>query len=295
MDEWLESCFAAAEADEPGDALEGPPPPPADLRDAVLHGDLLRVILAFVGAVPSMSAVCRAFDDAAQANVRHAARGLLAARLTVSSAAPASPATTISAARSPAMRLATGIEGALHAACGSRAGPGAYNAQLRSLVLNLSANADLRARVVDGRLAPAELARLPPSALASDEQRSRTAALLEAAVVAGRRAPPRADVEGLYACECGSARQTVRRVVRMGGDVTKYSETWTCTDCGAPVTTARPLFEWGSSTVLRAPAAPAAAAERKRARDAAVGGDEGDGGGRRRGGDGGMEKSLAVR
>jgi len=310
LEQLLESCFAgsaASDADAPPRAAAAagpasparPAPPPDDLRDAVLHGDLLRVILGFVGAVPSLGAVCREFDAAEQGNVRHASRALLAARLgaTAAAAAAASPAAAAAAspapapaaarslaggaapaasassppppsasARLPALRLAAAIEAALHGACGARAGPGAYNTQLRALLLNLSSNADLRARVLDGRLPPAQLARLPPSALASAEQVSRTAALLEAAAAAGRRAPPRADVTGLYACEaCGSARQTVRRTVRMGGDVTKYTEFWTCTDCGAAVTRALPLFELGSAAgPARATRLLAAPAPRKR-------------------------------
>jgi hypothetical protein len=208
--------------------------------------DLVSVILSFVSriGIGEFGAVCRTWDAVEQRALRRASVGLLGATL------PSA--------------VATAVERELWSCCGRRAGAGAYNARLRCMLSNLRSNSELRERVA-ASAAPAEGGRAgPPSPLsprafvsmesaemASAEQRGKVTRLLEQAAEAAQRREPTCDVSGLYLCECGCARQYRRRVLRQGGDVTKFSETLVCVDCKSTVGNQRPLFELGSALTAR--------------------------------------------
>ena len=199
-------------------------------RAAVLgSADLLPLILTFVSAadlLPS-SRVCRDWVAAAQLVVRERARGLLRATLASSSTCDA----TLASSKS----VAAATEAALFAGCGRRAGPGAYNARLRALLFGLASNAGLRDDAMGGRIAAAALVALPADRMRNAARAAEDARILAEAARAAVKAPPRPHLEGVYRCDCGCARQWVRRHCRNLEDVTKFSEVLVCCDCLAVV------------------------------------------------------------
>jgi hypothetical protein len=206
------------------DAVFLPPTPlspaGAAARDHALHIDLvINLILEYLPppAQAAAARVSRAWASVAEGRSRRAARLLLAPLLGM-----------------PTARL---VEAAVFAEAG--AGPGAANAAVRRLASNLARNADLRARVASGALAPAALVRMTPLELATPRDRDYVASVTEAALAAASaasRGSLAVHVRGRHECECGSREQHRRVVLRPGTtDVSRASETLVCVRCRAEV------------------------------------------------------------
>ena len=129
--------------------------------------------------------------------------------------------------------LASATEEALFTGCGGRAGPGAYNARLKTVCVALRSNAALRARALAGALSPRALVALPPVELQTEAERAQhaaAAAALSAASVLPQRPPSEV---GLAVCAaCGCTRMWRSQVLRAGStDVNRASEKLVCCDC----------------------------------------------------------------
>lgn len=127
--------------------------------------------------------------------------------------------------------LAAQVEACVHAHCSLRAGPGAYNAKVRQLVLNLKGNAGLASGVRTGFLPPDRLVLLSSEQMRTAAAQRRDEGWRRAAAAAAVRQPTPAHVVNLYACPaCGCARQWLRRRVRLS-DITMATEFLVCVEC----------------------------------------------------------------
>lgn len=201
-DDELARTLDAAWDDDDGDDA-----PPAKLcrleptaAESAVFGtvDLVARIATFSPSLhlSQLAALNRCWDGATQVVWRQRACGVLAEAMP--------------------LPIAVQVEACVHAHCGARAGPGAYNAKVRQLALNLRGNAGLAARVRAGAVPPDLLVRLPSDEMRTAAAERRDERWRRAAAEAAVRRPPPAHVVNVYRCPaCGNPRQWLRRRVRL--------------------------------------------------------------------------------
>ena len=187
---------------------------PTAVEIAVLSGvDIAVRISSFSESLhlSQLAALSRSFDEATQVVMRQRACGVLSEGIP--------------------MFLAAQVEACVYAHCGSRAGPGCYNAKVRQLILNLRGNEVLASRVRNGTLAPDSLVRLSSDAMRTSEAQRRDEQWRRAVAESAIRQPAPAHFINIYACaSCGCRRQWLRSRVRLS-DITMTTEFLVCVEC----------------------------------------------------------------
>jgi hypothetical protein len=192
-------------------------PPPAIAAETLEIRDVLFVVLSFLPANDlNIASVARLWRDVTQQHVRRKARESAEALM-------------------GGKALAMEFEAALYKGCGNRAGVGAYNRKLRSVLSNLLSNPSLQRRVVEGELKPRALLFMSREQMATKAQLAKEAEWRAEALASARIRPRAADVSGFYRCtSCGCDKQW-RRYHARHGLVDKGTEVLVCCECTRPI------------------------------------------------------------